>query len=1054
METTLRVYDRAGARLGALPWSTLTRTVVRNAAGALTASVPRSLIPAGLLGDGERYLRVAVNGVEAPDWYVLDDDGDNDADDGGPARPVRIGATGAAEILDWGVVYSWEHTPGGRLLGLDPTYGFAAATPGHILAAFIDAAKARGCFPHLTYSFTGTHDSAGAPWPTSYARTYDVGTTIGKVLAGMAEDGWVDWQMVGFRLDVYLPDTVLAVDRPDVVLRLGQAVRSGPRRRTRKGARSTLLANGSEGAMVEVSDADAQTKWGRREGFEGRSGVTDVGTLTATTQVSLQRATSASESVTLELTPAALPGLDLPRPGGYVRYDQRRLSPTQLEPMRVQSIAWDYGDDPKVSVELADLWVDRDVRLARRVDAILNGSSANERVPVPPAGDDRVPPGVVTGLALVSAPFTDPTNGQVFAQVTASWSEITVDADGTAIDDLLGYTIEWYQPEMSAAAAARRVDARAGATSVSWSPVVPGTPVRARIAAFDRYTNLGAFSAWVEIMAGVDETPPPAPSTPLVDNYLGLLRVRWDGGFAGGAARPADLDRIEVHVSSLSGFAPDPRPIAAGGTLAGSMFAPGAVFVDTPYGALRYARLVGVDTTGNRSAVSAEASGATGQVVSADVFDGAVGTAKLADLAVKTAKIDLLAVNSAQVGSIDVGKLVAGTVTAEIVLGGRIATALTGQRVELNSLGIYRFDAAGNQTVAIDGNGALLTGVYRTAATGRRIEMGAGGTIGQIDFIGPDGRKGRIRGFTGGVGDVGVESIDIGVPITGVGWGPWNAVQFGDDEEAYLDSGRVHLTVGGDGPGRKDFTVKWATDRGDATRAPNTYRRMLIDFESEYHYIVENATADFAVLIGAGTDSLWAVYRYQDRHHKWWTGRGTGWSTMIPGNTNQGVGLQLFNNGGFGQLLKFFADGVGGNENQRMEFREWDDQGFTPVYASAFTVGSDEATKTGIAGAAAGEMLTAVRGTQVRRYRRVERTRARRQLPDGTVEETPLDAPEEIGLIAQEAPAQIQAPRASDGTQGVDLYQMTSMLWGAVTELADQVDALRAPTPPNPGGQL
>ena len=76
------------------------------------------------------------------------------------------------------------------------------------------------------------------------------------------------------------------------------------------------------------------------------------------------------------------------------------------------------------------------------------------------------------------------------------------------------------------------------------------------------------------------------------------------------------------------------------------------MFTDTPYRVAQFVRFVAVDVAGNRSDPSAQATGMTGEVVSADIFDGAVGHEKLASLAVRTANIDLLAVNSAQVGTI------------------------------------------------------------------------------------------------------------------------------------------------------------------------------------------------------------------------------------------------------------------------------------------------------------------------------------------------------------------------------------------------------------------
>jgi hypothetical protein len=57
-------------------------------------------------------------------------------------------------------------------------------------------------------------------------------------------------------------------------------------------------------------------------------------------------------------------------------------------------------------------------------------------------------------------------------------------------------------------------------------------------------------------------------------------------------------------------------------------------------------------------------------------------------------------------------------------VSGRIATALTGQRVELNSTGLKAYNAAGVNTVAINTDGsAMVTGTYQTAVSGRRLEI-------------------------------------------------------------------------------------------------------------------------------------------------------------------------------------------------------------------------------------------------------------------------------------------------------------------------------------------
>ena len=978
---TLRVYDRDDNRLGTLPWSKLSTTIVRNDLAALSAEVPKGLIATGLL-DGERYLRVAVNGRETDDWFVLDDDGDDDANEYGAMRPVAIAGTGVGSILDWGVVYSWQYDPTkGTLLGLDPNNGFAGKTPGFVLRTLIDAAKARGCFPQLTYSFTDDVDSAGRAWPTIYSKTYDIGTSLLKVLTDAATDGWVDWEMTGFRLDCYVPDTTLALDRPDVILRLGKGVTQAPRKRTRKSTRTALLANGDQGATVEVDDPTAAVTYGRREGYEGRSGVTDVGTLTAATTVSLARQTDAHEALTLEIDPYAMPeeAPALPRPGGYIRYDQRRLSPTELEPMRVQSVAIDYGDAGKVSVELNDLWVDADIKRARQLDAILNGSTANDRVPQPQDAPDSLAPGPVLGLGLESTAYVAP-DGTLGAQMTASWVQVTQNADGSTIDDLAGYELQWRQLDVMSGINTISINA---ITLYEWSPVVPGIEIDVRIRAIDRWGNGSTWSDWTSIMAGADVTPPPVPTAPVVDNYLGLYRAVWDGAFVGGLARPPDLHHVEVHLSQIDGFTPDARPIEDGGTLAGSVFAAGPVFRDTPYGQTWYAKLVAVDTVGNRSDPSDQSSGASGQVVEADVFDGAIGSSKLADLAVITAKIDDLAVNNAKIGSMEVGKLLAGTFTAQIIMGGTISTSAdptTSGGVQINGLGIYAWNSSGVQTVAIDTSGnATLTGTYRTAASGQRVEIGVAGATRQLVFYSPNGQQQYLRSETWqNQANSTVEALSIRA-------GTQALILATSDNTASMWGWSLGFIY------RDDFSV-WS--------APS----VLGDTANQRERVTINSNGEWTL----------------------WPGGGGTMHFLAQDVSTSSPRIQFVNPSGFGAVIK----AVYANSVARIEVRDVNDQGFSNVYAAAFTVNSDLGAKTDVRAvdeADAAAMLTAVLDTKVHRYRRIRY--------DGS------DAAEEIGLVAQRAPKQIVVG-ASNPDPGVDLYQMNTMLWGAVQTLGRRLAAI------------
>ncbi len=1049
MATNLYVYDPAGNRIGSLPWSTLTRSRVRNAAGAVTATVPRSLLRPSLL-DGEPYLRISVDGVELPEWFLVDDDGDDDADAGGQARAVTIAGSGVLAVLDWAVVYPYHHAPGVPLPNLDPTFGVASQTPGWIMGQLIDRAQARGCFPQLSCSFSATHDSAGRPWPTTYSRVYEIGQTLGKVLTQMTDDGWVDARMTRMTLDLFVPDTVLGVDHPDVVLKLGKGVVAAPRKRTRKPIRSVLLANGAEGAILERADATATGRYGRREGYEGRSGVTDYGTLTAVTEVSLGRQTDASESVTLELDPQVVDGL--PEVGCFIRYDQRRRSATELEPLRIQSVAESYGEDPKLSIELNDLWVDHDVRMARRIDAIMNGSSANERVPPPPADTDEVPPGPVLGLAVASAPYTDD-QGVTAAQVTASWAQVTADADGSVVDELAGYRIQWRLPEYTTRLVQPGLGDAGGTeqvgvfertfevhaiTRTTWSPVPADTSIEVRIQAFDRWGNAGVWSQWVVTRTGKDGTPPPPPSPPVVDNYLGLLRVEWAGGAAGGQPMPPDLAHVEVHVAAVANFA------AGEATLVGSMTVAGPVFTESAYGQTRYAKLVAVDTSGNRSQPSAEVTGVSQPVVAADIFDGAVGSAKLADLAVTTAKINDLAVNSAKIGSLDAGKITTGVLSAQVTLSGRIATAMSGTRVELNAAGIYAWRGT-TQTVAIDADGALLTGTYMTARSGRRIEIGLeNSSTAQIDLWGPFGGMGGrsfLRSYTA---HTGYEALQVGVGdptvVSGGGYGEArvsmvntgvnaNGVVTGDYDARFTN----HTINYG---GNVDF-VDFAGGSGTAgdvrlrlRAADNSALFVLEKFtvRSNIYPTVElvyNQFGDFVINYGANAGGRWSVTGGVAAHAS--------------------PQIRMIASNGAGNLLQTVDD-----NGVFTELRNGNNTAFTSFRAASYNVISDAGGKREITAhdrSVDGSLLERVRAAPVRRYRRLRGSRAAGPGEVGPGEVGPGEqeagevGPVEFGLVAQEAPGDI-VHTGRDGSS-IDLYQMATLLWGAAQETADDLDELR-----------
>jgi hypothetical protein len=731
----VRPYDRSGNRLApttlpaGLPWSKCERVITFNAEGSINTDVPASLIDALALGP-EVYLRIAVDGVEQSDWYMLDDDGDDPAAAEGTARPITTGGRGVMAVLDWAQVYPQGYTPGGAIAGLDMIYEFANATPGKIMYDLITAAKARGCFPQLTMNFTATTDSSGAAWPQDklYSLTYQVGTTLLTVLHNMLDAGWCDAEMVGFQLNLYAPNTALAGDHPQTVVRLGREVQQAPRQRTRRAIVSAMLGGGDEGALVEVVDNTALALYGRREGYEGRGGITDIGVLTSVTQTSLGRQTDVSETITVALDPATAPAL--PRPGHYIRYDQRRLSSTQLEPMRIQSIAWAYGDSPTLSVELNDLWMDRDVLLKRRLDALTNGSGSNERVPTaaPPVTNDGIAPKAPSGITVtpfIYYPTRYSTIQGLAPQAAASltWPPVSQNSDNSPFNDFGHYAISVL--EVDRPGATWSADRSSQTNAAQWSGFTFAENVQFRVAAVDQDGNRSAwtYSATTPLTAAAGAIP--QPSDPAVTTRLGQVFVHWDGLTHAGIVPDRWIVGVEVHTSTDPAFVPND---ATKRDVLGSIG--DSVIPGLSLGTQQYVRLVCIDFNGTRGLASAAIGVTPTALVTADMLDGAVGSAKLADLAVTTAKIADLSINDAKIVSVDAGKITTGTLFADVLLSGSIQTASGGARVALKSDGFTAYNSTGSVTVRIDtaGNASFAGTITAAQITGYLRSVGSGGT--------------------------------------------------------------------------------------------------------------------------------------------------------------------------------------------------------------------------------------------------------------------------------------------------------------------------------------
>ena len=100
-----------------------------------------------------------------------------------------------------------------------------------------------------------------------------------------------------------------------------------------------------------------------------------------------------------------------------------------------------------------------------------------------------------------------------------------------------------------------------------------------------------------------------------------------------------------------------------------------------------------------------------------------------------TLLVDDAAITNAKIASMAVDKITAGALTAAITVSGRIATGLTGARVEINDQGLKQYNASGVLTVDIPvSGGATFGGTMRTGTTGARVEVKPGGSGGQVEL--------------------------------------------------------------------------------------------------------------------------------------------------------------------------------------------------------------------------------------------------------------------------------------------------------------------------------
>ncbi|GAA2554896.1 hypothetical protein GCM10010423_65090 [Streptomyces levis] len=560
-----------------------------------------------LIQDGDCYIQFFLGGTKLDFEGVIEQDNWDEVDD---KDYIKLAGRGHAGQFEYALVYPKNG------VGTKPAeWSFTNATPGRVFRDLFFAAQSRGALPGFTVDFTDTHDSDGNAWNHTITLTYKAGVNLLDVLNNFGSGGYADYRMQGKKLRMYNPRTVLG-GQTGVVFRRGRDIVSAPRSRDRRNIGTSWLLEGDEGVTLVRTDETAVAARGLKERYLSQGGTKDPGTLAVIgdTQLSVYANARFQKTHKLRFDPegtSPIPWISY-IPGEYVDTDLTG----QLENYRLIAMNISMGSSGVLEgeVTLNDIFAERQLLLDEKIKTLTGGSAGGGVSTQPPTQtppEDTTTPVAPDNLNATSDQYDVP-GGVKYSQITATWQDVTQNTDGSVYDDHDHYELQWWYSALPDL----KYNLQTTINVLSWSSLRPGEEVSFHVRAVDVNGHRSAYSAPFEITTADDTTPPPKPSDPVVSNWLGTLRVQWNGLGDAGEVMPLDFKHVEVWYSPNAAFVPGD----VGSVLYDYLPAKGASIIsglnyNTPY----YVRFVAEDTRGNRSTASDVASGTTKQVVGTDV---------------------------------------------------------------------------------------------------------------------------------------------------------------------------------------------------------------------------------------------------------------------------------------------------------------------------------------------------------------------------------------------------------------------------------------------------
>lgn len=303
---------------------------------------------------------------------------------------------------------------------------------------------------------------------------------------------------------------------------------------------------------------------------------------------------------------------------------------------------------------------------------------------------DTLAPSPPTGLSTTGTIVTG--GGAVDYELT--WVAPTTNVDATPLVDLAYYVVRWRYGTTGAWASFVSND-----TSAIIHGLTPAVDFEWEVLARD---TSGNDSTWTgDTVEGLADTVgPEKPSLPILTSRLGTISVRWDGLDHAGGPPPPDFDHLEFYMAATSG-----GPWTYLGRASGADLMLVTAF---EVGDTRFFTFVAVDTSGNVSPRSAEASIVVQGILSPDI-DTSVFDSIDADIAASLTAAELDAqekADLAEAAAINSSKDYVQSRGTNLITNG---TGLLGDNTNFSSLAFSKADAPTGIS------GAFLTTLGSTA---------------------------------------------------------------------------------------------------------------------------------------------------------------------------------------------------------------------------------------------------------------------------------------------------------------------------------------------------